>query len=199
MALSLLALCLACVIGAIPIGHLLARAWGVDIRRVGSGNIGATNVLRGLGKGAAIATLLGDVVKGALAVHLGLWLGGAPIWGAGAAVLAVAGNCWTPFLGFHGGKGVATGFGAILRLAPWATLPAALVWVVILLTFRYVSLASVAAAAGLPVGLLLLGVPGPVLVGGLLVAAIVVFRHQENLGRLFQGTEPKIGRSALAS
>ncbi|MBI1892959.1 MAG: glycerol-3-phosphate 1-O-acyltransferase PlsY [Candidatus Rokubacteria bacterium] len=199
MALSLSAVVLAYLIGAIPIGYAIARARGVDIRRVGSGNIGATNVLRRLGKGAAFATLLGDVAKGALAVHLGLWLGGgAPSWGAAAAALAVAGNCWSPFLGFKGGKGVATALGTILRLVPWATLPAALVWVVILLTFRYVSLASVTAAAGLPLGLFLLRAPGPVLLSGLLIAALIVFRHQKNLGRLFQGTEPKLGQSAAS-
>lgn len=197
MALSLLALPLAYLVGAIPIGYLIARSRGTDIRQIGSGNIGATNVLRGLGKGAAVATLLGDVAKGALAVHLGLWLGGA-WWGAAAAVLAVVGNCWSPFLAFKGGKGVATGLGTVLRLIPWATLPAALVWVVILLTFRYVSLASVAAAAGLPLGLLLLGAPGSVLVSGLLIAAVIILRHGENLWRLFQGTEPKLWRSAAS-
>ena len=196
MALSLGALLLAYLIGGIPIGYLIARSQGLDIRHVGSGNIGATNVLRGLGKGAALATLLGDVAKGFFAVHLGLWLGGAMAWGAAAAVLAVAGNCWSPFLGFKGGKGVATGLGTVLRLIPWATLPAALVWVVILFTFRYVSLASIAAAAGLPLGLLLLGASGTVLFGGLLIAAIIIVRHQENLGRLFQGTEPKVGAAA---
>ncbi len=198
MALSLLALPLAYLIGAIPIGYLIARSRGTDIRQIGSGNIGATNVLRGLGKGAALATLLGDVAKGALAVHLGLWLGGARSWGAAAAVLAVVGNCWSPFLAFKGGKGVATGLGTILRLIPWATLPAALVWVVILLTFRYVSLASVTAAAGLPLGLLLLGASWPVLMSGLLIAAVIILRHGENLGRLFQGTEPKLWRSAAS-
>jgi len=199
MLLSLSAVLGAYLIGAIPIGYAIARARGVDIRRVGSGNIGATNVLRRLGKGAAFATLLGDVAKGALAVHLGLWLGGgAPSWGAAAAVLAVAGNCWSPFLGFKGGKGVATALGTILRLVPWATLPAALVWIVILLTFRYVSLASVTAAAGLPLGLFLLRAPGPALLSGLLIAALIIFRHQKNLGRLFQGTEPKLGQSAAS-
>ncbi len=198
MLLSLSAVLGAYLIGAIPIGYVIARSRGVDIRRVGSGNIGATNVLRGLGKGAALATLLGDVAKGALAVHLGLWLGGAPSWGAAAAVLAVVGNCWSPFLGFKGGKGVATALGTILRLIPWATLPAALVWIVILLTFRYVSLASMTAAAGLPLGLFLLGAPGPVLLSGLLIAALIIFRHQNNLGRLFQGTEPKLGQSAAS-
>ena len=196
MALSLLALPLAYLVGAIPIGYLIARSRGTDIRQIGSGNIGATNVLRGLGKGAALATLLGDVAKGFFAVHLGLWLGGAMAWGTAAAVVAVAGNCWSPFLGFKGGKGVATGLGTVLRLIPWATLPAALVWVVILFTFRYVSLASIAAAAGLPLGLLLLGASSTVLFGGLLIAAIIIVRHQENLGRLFQGTEPRVGAAA---
>jgi len=199
VALTLLGLLLAYLIGGIPIGYLVAGARGVDIRAVGSGNIGATNVLRGLGKGAAIATLLGDVAKGALAVHLGLWLSGPSPWGAAAAAVVIAGNCWSPFLGFKGGKGMATGLGAILRLMPLAALPAALVWVALLVTFRYVSLASVAAAAGFPLALLMLGAPAPVLVSGLVIAAIIIFRHKENLERLFQGAEPKLGRSATVS
>jgi len=113
--------------------------------------------------------------------------------------VVIAGNCWSPFLGFKGGKGMATGLGAILRLMPLAALPAALVWVALLVTFRYVSLASVAAAAGFPLALLMLGAPAPVLVSGLVIAAIIIFRHKENLERLFQGAEPKLGRSATVS
>ena len=118
-ALGLLA---AYLIGAVPVGFLVARAFGgLDIRRSGSGNIGATNVLRTLGKLPAIVTLLGDIAKGALAVTAARALVQEPWGDAAGAVLAIVGNCWPVFLGFRGGKGVATGFGAFLALAPWAT------------------------------------------------------------------------------
>jgi glycerol-3-phosphate acyltransferase PlsY len=112
---------------------------------------------------------------------------------AAAAVLAVAGNCWPVFLRFRGGKGVATGFGAMLALVPWATGPAALVWVVIALTFRYASLASITAALTVPIGALVL-YDGVRVVGAAVVAAIVVLRHRDNLTRLLSGTERRIGQ-----
>jgi glycerol-3-phosphate acyltransferase PlsY len=156
----LLGLLAAYLIGAIPVGYVVARLrGGVDIRRAGSGTIGATNVLRTLGKGPAIATLLGDIVKGFAAVSVASALGAAPAWAAAGAVLAIVGNCWPVFLRFRGGKGVATGFGAFLALAPWATGPAALVWVLVVATFRYVSLGSVMACLCLPLGVAVLGYP----------------------------------------
>jgi len=121
------------LIGAVPIGYLVGRAFGVaDIRRHGSGTIGATNVLRTAGRLPAILTLGGDIVKGYVAVVLGGALAASAASGdqaapAACAVAAVIGNCWSVFLGFRGGKGVATGLGALLRLVPWAVLPAAAV------------------------------------------------------------------------
>ncbi len=114
------------LIGAIPVGFLVARAaGGFDIRGKGSGNIGATNVLRTLGPVPALLTLLGDVVKGYLAVRVAEVLGPEPAWGAAGALLAVVGNCWPVFLRFRGGKGMATALGAFLALAPKAVLPSA--------------------------------------------------------------------------
>jgi glycerol-3-phosphate acyltransferase PlsY len=191
----LLAPVAAYLIGAVPVGFLVARVFGFgDIRRHGSGNIGATNVLRTLGKGPAALTLVGDIAKGALAVAAGRVIsGGDAGMTAAAAVLAVAGNCWPVFLRFRGGKGVATGFGAMLALVPWATGPAALVWVVIALTFRYASLASITAALTVPIGALVL-YDGVRVVGAAVVAAIVVLRHRDNLTRLLSGTERRIGQ-----
>jgi len=113
------------LVGAVPVGYLVARLFGVaDIRRHGSGSIGATNVLRTAGRLPGIVTLLGDIVKGYLAVALAGWIdGGAPRALAVGAVAAVVGNCWSLFLGFRGGKGVATGLGALLRLIPLAPSP----------------------------------------------------------------------------
>jgi glycerol-3-phosphate acyltransferase PlsY len=183
------------LIGAIPIGLMVARVFGVvDLRGSGSGNIGATNVLRSAGRAAALLTLLGDVAKGYLAVSAGAALAGAtPLAAATAAVAAVAGNCWSPFLLFRGGKGMATGLGAFLRLVPLATLPAALVWLVVALTFRYASLASLTAALCVPLGALALGYPGESVAATAGAAAIVYVRHRENIGRLLAGTERRLG------
>ena len=193
----LLGLALAYLIGAIPVGFLVARLFGgLDIRRSGSGNIGATNVLRTLGKLPAVVTLLGDVTKGYLAVSAA----GAIIparWGAAAgAALAVIGNCWPVFLRFRGGKGMATGLGAFLVLTPWATVPAALVWLVVTASFRFVSLASVMACVCLPLGVALLGYPFASMAAALIAGIIIILRHRANLSRLASGREPRLGERA---
>jgi glycerol-3-phosphate acyltransferase PlsY len=191
-----LGLALAYLIGAIPVGFLVARAFGLgDIRGRGSGNIGATNVLRTVGRGAAVLTLIGDMAKGAAAV----WLGGLASGGVApaCAVAAVAGNCWSVFLRFRGGKGVATGFGALLALVPLAVAPAVLVWGAITASFRYVSLASVLAALCVPLGALILSYPWPSVGATTLVAVVIIARHRENIDRLLAGHERRLGeRSA---
>jgi acyl phosphate:glycerol-3-phosphate acyltransferase len=197
----ILAVVTAYLIGAIPIGWIVARAFGVsDIRRHGSGNIGATNVLRTLGRLPAIATLLGDVLKGYLAVALAARLTEhAPLPVALAAVAAVVGNCWSVFLGFRGGKGGATGLGAFLRLAPWATLAALPVFVAVVATTRYVSLATLLAALCVPLGTALLGYPRESVMGALAVALIVIGRHHANIARLRAGTESRLGHKPAAT
>lgn len=195
--MSLVAVLAAYLVGAVPIGWLVARVFGVgDIRRHGSGNIGATNVLRTVGRLPAIVTLLGDVLKGYLAVWLGTVLGGEqPAAAAMAAVAAVAGNCWSVFLGFRGGKGGATGLGAALRLVPLATLAAIPVFVIVVASFRYVSLGTLLAALCVPLGALMLGYPRAAVLAALAIAAIIVGRHHENIARLRAGTESRLGRS----
>ncbi|OLD38358.1 MAG: acyl-phosphate glycerol 3-phosphate acyltransferase [Candidatus Rokubacteria bacterium 13_1_40CM_2_68_8] len=197
--MSAVAIVTAYVIGAVPIGYLVGRAFGVaDIRRHGSGTIGATNVLRTVGRLPALLTLGGDIAKGYAAVALGGALASGP-WGdpgaaAACAVAAVIGNCWSVFLGFRGGKGVATGLGALLRLVPWAVLPAAALWLGVTASFRYVSLASILAAVCAAVAALLLGYPGRSVLAALGVGAIVVARHHANITRLLGGHEPKLGQ-----
>lgn len=190
------------LVGAVPVGFLVARAFGVtDIRRHGSGNIGATNVLRTLGHLAAALTLLGDIAKGYAAVVLSGLAGGdeGPALAAGA-VAAVIGNCWSLFLGFRGGKGVATGLGALLRVAPLAVAPAALVWTVVTFSFRWVSLGSVLAALCVPLGALLLGrYPPSVVAATFGVALLIVVRHHANIRRLLAGTEPRVGQRVRAA
>ncbi len=199
MVLTLLGLLLVYFVGALPVGYVLARIAGVDIRTQGSGNIGATNVLRTLGKGPATITLLLDIAKGYGAVWLAMTLGPEPWWGSVGAVVAVAGNCWSVFLGFRGGKGMATGLGAFLYLTPLAVLPALLVWIVIALTFRYVSLASLSAAVCLPIGAALLRYPWSAAAAALAVALIIGLRHRDNVSRLLAGTEHKLGEPVSVS
>ena len=194
--MRLLGLLAAYLIGAIPVGYVVARLrGGVDIRRAGSGSIGATNVLRTLGKGPAIATMLGDILKGFAAVSVARAVDASPEWAAAGAVLAIVGNCWPVFLGFRGGKGVATGFGAFLALAPWATAPAALVWIIVVATFRYVSLGSVMACLCLPLGVAVL-YQWTYTGAAVAAAIIIIYRHRENLGRLLSGSESRLGQRA---
>lgn len=201
---AILAIGAAYLIGAVPIGYLVGRAFGVtDIRRHGSGNIGATNVLRTAGRLPAILTLAGDIAKGYLAVVTGAALvAGQPGAAAGvmaaSAVAAVIGNCWSVFLGFRGGKGVATGLGVLLKIVPLAVLPAALVWLVVTISFRYVSLGSVLAAVCVPLGALLLGAPPPFALAAFAISAIIVARHHANITRLLAGHEPKLGHRRSA-
>jgi glycerol-3-phosphate acyltransferase PlsY len=196
-----LGVAVAYLVGAIPIGFFVARAFGIgDIRRHGSGNIGMTNVLRTAGKTPAILTLVGDVVKGMLAVWLGASAAG--LVGAdipAAAVAAVIGNCWSVFLRFRGGKGVATGLGALLALVPWAIVPSAIVFLGVVATTRFVSLGSLLGAIGVPIVALVLGYPvGSVIAAGG-VAIIIAGRHHQNITRLLSGTEHRLGRHVTTS
>lgn len=192
--MTALAVLTAYLVGAVPVGYLVARAFGVgDIRRQGSGNIGATNVMRTLGRLPGTLTLLGDIGKGYGAVAAGAAMVDSPPVIAACAVAAVVGNCWSVFLGFRGGKGVATGLGAFLRLVPWAAVAAIPVFVVVTATTRYVSLASLLAACLVPVGALALGYPTASVLACVGVAAIVVLRHRDNIARLASGSERRLG------
>jgi glycerol-3-phosphate acyltransferase PlsY len=188
------------LIGSIPVGFLITRiAGGFDIRDQGSGTIGATNVLRTLGPVPAIATLLGDILKGYIAVRAAEVLGPEPAWGAAGAVLAIIGNCWPVFLRFKGGKGVATGLGAFLALAPKAILPAIAAWLILAVAFRYVSLASIVGCVAMAGGVWLFDYPRVYAAAAGCAAALIVWRHQANLKRLLSGTEPRLGERAPAA
>ena len=189
------------LIGAIPVGFFVARAFGIgDIRRHGSGNIGMTNVLRTAGKTPAVLTLIGDVAKGMLAVWLAAYAAGVAVADVPAsAVAAVIGNCWSVFLRFRGGKGVATGLGALLMLVPWAIVPSAMVFLAVVVTTRYVSLGSLLGALGVPVVALVLGYPLGSVIAAALVALIIIGRHHQNIARLVSGTESRLGRRMTAA
>jgi glycerol-3-phosphate acyltransferase PlsY len=179
--------------GSIPFGLLLTRAAGLgDIRAIGSGNIGATNVLRTGHRGLAAATLLLDAAKGAAAVQLAAILFGTP-WMPLAALSAVAGHCFTPWLAFKGGKGVATGLGALLALDWRLGAAACATWLLVAVLTRISSAAALAAFAISPV-LATLWLPTYWWVAPLAIAALIVWRHAANIRRLLRGAEPRIGR-----
>ncbi len=182
------------LLGAVPFGMLVVRAQGGgDLRRVGSGNIGATNVLRAAGKGAAALTLLGDAGKGALAVAIGRALGAAPGVLALMGLAAVLGHVFPVTLGFRGGKGVATMLGVVLVAMPAVGGLLLLIWLVVACLTRYSSLSALLAALALPLlAWLLDGRQAMVLLGVALLLLILV-RHRENIRRLWRGTEGKIG------
>lgn len=183
---------IAYLLGSIPFGLLLTRLVGIDIRSVGSGNIGTTNVLRTGNKGLAAATLLLDAGKGALAVGLAGWLDGT-LGGQLAAVAAFIGHCFPVWLGFRGGKGVATLLGITLLALPLAGLAMLAVWLGGALATRYSSVGGMAAALTAPAGALALGQPDwAVVLAGL--AGLLLFQHRENIARLRAGTESRIGQ-----
>ncbi len=177
--------------GSIPTGVLIARRLGVEVRQVGSGNIGATNVARSAGKKAGLLTLLGDAAKGLLPVLIVRLLDLRDTTLACTAVAAVLGHLFPIFLGFSGGKGVATGLGVFLGLAPYAILLALLLFLATFVFFRIVSLASLVAATATPLLLLWLAYPSACVVAGLVIALLIIARHHENITRLWKGQEPK--------
>jgi glycerol-3-phosphate acyltransferase PlsY len=196
---------LAYLLGSVPTGFLVAHAKGVDIRAVGSGNIGATNVLRALGKPAGIFVLFVDALKGWVAVVLmtrlvllafGLGADGArmEVCQIIAALCAILGHNYTCWLHFKGGKGIATSAGVLLALVPWALIVIFVVWVVVFALTRYVSLGSLAAAAALPFASWATheSLTKVIVTGAMAVLAI--YKHKANIQRLVRGTEPRFGQ-----
>jgi glycerol-3-phosphate acyltransferase PlsY len=189
---SLLALGAAYLIGGIPFGYLVVR-WrtGADVRSAGSGNIGATNVLRTTGRAAGVVTLLLDIAKGAFAVWLtGKITGGNIHWMSAAALAVMAGHAFPIFLKFQGGKAVASFIGAFLYLAPLPLLAVLIVWAAAVAFTRYVSLGSILMTGTFPLALWLLMQPPLSLVAAAIVSgAFVIYRHRANLARIRNGTE----------
>jgi glycerol-3-phosphate acyltransferase PlsY len=192
---SVLVLAASYLLGSIPFSFVVARRFGVgDVRKVGSGNVGATNVMRSAGKGPGLLALVLDAGKGAVAALLARRLSGDDaLLPALAAAAACLGHMWPVWLGFRGGKGVATGAGAFLPLAPAATGVALVVFGVTLALTRYVSLGSIAGAVALPLFALVFGAPLPVVWTGAALAALIAFKHRGNLERIAKGTESRLG------
>ena len=193
----LISLPLAYLLGSIPFGYLLVRAFRKqDIRSIGSGNIGATNVLRSGARGLGIATLVLDLLKAFVAVLIARHLAPADFeLQTAAAVAAVLGHVFPVWLGFRGGKGVASALGAFLALTPRAALIALAVFLLVVALTRYVSLASIIAAAVMPIaGLMVAPVRSPGVVAGFVfLAALVIVKHHANIRRLLAGTESRFG------
>jgi len=192
---ALLALVIAYLAGAIPFGYLLVKLkTGADVRGAGSGNIGATNVLRTTGRAAGIATLLLDIGKGFFSVWLASRLTDQdPTWMSLAALAVMAGHAYPVFLKFHGGKAVATFVGAFLYLTPAAMAAVILVFLVVVAWTRYISLGSIIAAASFPLGVwLILLPPVTVFLASVAAGGFIIYRHSSNLQRLHSGSENRL-------
>jgi glycerol-3-phosphate acyltransferase PlsY len=195
------------LLGSIPFGYLAGRLEGIDIRQAGSGNVGATNVVRVLGKRYGYPVFALDVLKGLGAVKIAMLMApGLPpewnspeIFGILAAMSSVLGHLYPPWLEFKGGKGVATSAGALLALTPVGTLIGVAIWIIVFWLTRYVSLASIIAAVVLPIVILVFSSQDqnkgkPLFYSSACVAAVIIWRHRSNLSRLMRGTEPRFTR-----
>jgi glycerol-3-phosphate acyltransferase PlsY len=193
---------IAYLLGSIPFGYLIVR-WqrGVDVRATGSGSIGATNVMRNLGIMGFVATFILDAGKGLLAVLLASRMtAGNPKWVAAAACAAVLGHCYPVWLKFHGGKGVATGVGVFIAIAPLQVVLVLAIFAVTVAIWRYVSLGSIIATAAFPVLVhLTKHPPMQEVLGAAGAAVIIIARHHANIARLLKGTESKVGRKKAVS
>lgn len=189
------------LVGSVPFGLLIGKRMGIDLRASGSKNIGATNVLRTAGKVPALLTLLGDSLKGAVPLLIfraavGNAASGAEFWEGVIGLTAVIGHIFPVFLSFKGGKGVATGFGVIAVYSPASATVALLVWVLVAALTRYSSLAAISAVLSLPFIYLLSGGSFIKIFFGILLAILIVLKHKQNIKKLVNGTESRIGAKA---
>ena len=193
MITSLLAIVAAYLLGSIPFAFLLARRRGIDLRRAGSGNVGASNVMRTSGVSLAVMAMALDGLKGTLAVLIAERVSSAPAAPVAAGLASVVGHVFPVWLRFHGGKGVATAAGAFTLLAPVALAVASAVFAVVVILTRFISAGSVSAAVTLAIATAATRSSGRVVLGAVLAAAIIVHRHRGNLARLVAGTERRVG------
>lgn len=182
------------LLGSIPVGYLVCLYFKkIDIRKFGSGNIGTTNAFRILGVGPAIGVLTGDLIKGFIPTYLAMQYT-SPTIAVMVGLLAMAGHNWSVFLGFKGGRGVATGAGVVFALSPKVILIAWLIFATIIFITRYVSMGSIMGAISVPLLMLYFKEPLPILIFGIVAASFVVIRHIPNMKRLISGTEFRLGQ-----
>jgi glycerol-3-phosphate acyltransferase PlsY len=179
------------LLGSIPTGLLLGKAFGIDIRTSGSGNIGATNVYRTLGKKVGIMTLAGDCLKGLIPVLAAKYLGGSEAVVALTGMAAFLGHVYTLFLGFKGGKGVATALGVFLGVSPASVLCSLAIFLLVVWKWRYVSLASITAAVVMPLAVTVIEHKSFISGMAVIISIIVIWKHRDNIDRLKAGTERK--------
>lgn len=192
------ALILAYLIGSIPNGLILGKlVWGIDLREHGSHNIGATNAWRTLGKTAGFSIFFLDLLKGVFGVNIAAHYSDKPEMLVLGGILAIVGHSWSLFLGFKGGKGVATGLGVILSLMPVPTAIIFLIWFIIVKLTGYVSLGSIVAAALVPALAWLFNQPVAFVYFGIIAAVFIIYRHKTNIERLINGTESKIKAGSI--
>ena len=194
---AVFAITLGYLVGSIPFAYLLSRRHGIDLRRAGSGNVGASNVLRTTGVWAAVLAMMLDGVKGTLAVLMAQLLSGSLIATVAAAFASILGHVYPVWLRFRGGKGVATAAGAFALLAPEAMGIAAAVFLIAVILTRFISVGSIAGALTLVIVAGITDVPGVVAIGATASTLIIVYRHRGNLTRLVAGTERRIGQRVL--
>ena len=185
---------IAYLVGSIPFAFLLSRRRGVDLRQVGSGNVGASNVLRTSGVSTAVLAMMLDGLKGALAVLVAQRVTSGPATPMAAGLAAVIGHIYPVWLRFHGGKGVATAAGVFGVLTPLALAIASAVFLFAVWMTRFISVGSMAAALALAIGAAVSDAPAVVIVGAVVAAAIIIHRHRANLARLVAGTERRVGQ-----
>jgi len=181
------------LLGSIPTGYIVGILAGIDIRKVGSGNVGATNVVRTVGKTKGLLTLTADVAKGFIPVFVALRFGLSYTAVALVGVAAFLGHLYPLFLKFQGGKGVATALGVLLALAPMATLVLVAVFGVVVFFSRIASVSSIAAAVAAPITLWSFSYPPTIVAMSVFLAVMIILRHRGNIRRLFAGTEPRFG------
>jgi glycerol-3-phosphate acyltransferase PlsY len=197
MTKNIILLIAAFVLGSIPFGIITAKVKGIDLKKVGSGNIGATNVLRSLGRWPAVITLLGDILKGTLAVAIGKYSGVEPLYEGLIGIAAILGHNFSIFLGFKGGKGVATSLGVLLIYTPHVALITLIVWVGVVLFTKYSSLGAIVSFALLPLNIMLFDFQDKTkIIISILISLFIIIRHKDNIKRLMKGTERKIGQHA---
>jgi glycerol-3-phosphate acyltransferase PlsY len=189
---SAFALSLAYLLGSIPFSYIVARLKGIDVRTVGSGNVGATNVMRSAGRAAGLAAFVLDFAKGSAATWTALRLAG-PNVAAAAAVVAVLGHMYPVWLSFKGGKGVATGAGAFLPIIPIPAMAGLLTFAVVAGLTRYASIGSIAGASALPIAAVFIGAPMACIAAATAAAVLIIVKHRANLARIAAGTERRMG------
>lgn len=181
------------LMGSIPVGLIVARVKGIDLRKVGSGNIGATNVLRTMGRGPALITLAGDMLKGFIPVLISNYFLDGSLHIGIIGLVAILGHDFSLFLRFRGGKGVATSIGVLLAYSPVVAILTILLWIIIVFMSRYSSMGAIVSFILLPLNIYVFDYSYEKFVISVFITILLLFKHRENIGRLLTGQEPKIG------